>query len=37
MDILFFFGSLALIGYGIYRVRRNVKRQISNLSDRFWN
>lgn len=37
MEFLVFFGSLALIGYGIYKVRRNTRRQIDSLSDKFWN
>ncbi len=31
--MLFFFGSLALIGYGIYRVRRNTRKQIDSIPD----
>lgn len=33
MDALFFFGFLGLLGYGVYRIRRSVRRRIDAIPD----
>ena len=32
-DFFVFFGFLGLVGYGIYRVRRSVRRRIDSIPD----